>query len=528
MSLQERAVRAFDEASASLDGSAHDPLRAILEDAKASILGPMRVAVAGRIKTGKSTMINALLGEPIVATGPEELTYNVNWFVHDETPGLVVHFKDDRPPEPRPISWLERLANRGGADPELLRSIRHIEVKYPRDILTRLELIDTPGFDSFFDTDSRNALEFLGISADDIDRTTRQHAVGADAVLYLFARSVAATDQNIVADFQGSGIGDFTPVNAIAVLTKTDAYWLPDEPEADPLAVGAAIARRIASEPGVERTFFAVLPLCGLLAAGAATLSARDLESMRDLARVPPDVLLRRLRYADRFATRPYDDLPVSAERRSVLVEHLGQYGIWIACDLLRAASLDLPALRAGLLEHSGLPALQELLLSHFGNRAVLIKTAGAVNRSRVACARAAQQLSDASVSSVAASAAAAAGGRLEAFEVDEHAVAELGLLRALYRHQDRLGLTADEVTELLAVTGEHGRTCAYRLAMDPRSTPDEMLGAAGERARYWSRRSDDFGMPSSTAYAARTLLRSYELISHHLRAAKRHLELDE
>jgi hypothetical protein len=36
MSLQERAVRAFDEASAYLDGSVHDPLRATLGEAKAS------------------------------------------------------------------------------------------------------------------------------------------------------------------------------------------------------------------------------------------------------------------------------------------------------------------------------------------------------------------------------------------------------------------------------------------------------------------------------------------------------------
>jgi hypothetical protein len=389
-----------------------------------------------------------------------------------------------------------------------------------------MQLIDTPGFGSFFDTDSRNALEFLGISADDVDQATRQHAVGADAVLYLFARSLAKTDKDIVIDFQGSGIGDFTPVNAIAVLTKTDAYWSPDDPETDPLAVGAGIASRIASEPSVERLFFAVLPVCGLLAAGASALSASNLECLRNLSRVSQDLLLRRLRFADRFATHPYDDLPVPAEQRSLLVERLGQYGIWIACRLLRNSDHDLPALRAGLLERSGLPELEKLLLSHFGNRAVVIKTAGAVNRSRAACARSVQRLSGVS-SQTAVSGAAAAGGRLEAFEVNEHAVTELALLRALYRHDDRLGLSADEVTELLAVTGEHGRTCADRLAMDPRSTPDEMLSVAGERTRYWRRRIGQFGLPTSTAYAARTLLRSYELISHHLRAAKRHLELD-
>ena len=39
---------------------------------------PMRVAIVGLINAGKSTMMNALLGETVVATGTIEATFNVH------------------------------------------------------------------------------------------------------------------------------------------------------------------------------------------------------------------------------------------------------------------------------------------------------------------------------------------------------------------------------------------------------------------------------------------------------------------
>ncbi len=69
---------------------------------------PMRVAIVGKIKAGKSTMMNALLGEAVVATGSVETTFNVNWLTYG-SPALVVHFKDGRRSEARPIGDLESL-----------------------------------------------------------------------------------------------------------------------------------------------------------------------------------------------------------------------------------------------------------------------------------------------------------------------------------------------------------------------------------------------------------------------------------
>ncbi len=520
MSLLGRADHAFDEALTALSGAPLQQLADSLAAARTALAAPMRVAVIGRVKAGKSTLMNALLGAEVAPTGPDELTYNVNTFMHAPAPALLVHFKDGRPPERHPLGWLRQLVDRTVGDPDMLRSIRHVEVGLPNDMLERLQLIDTPGFGSFFDTDSRNTLEFLGLTADDVDHVTREQAAGADAVAYLFPRGMAAADRDLVADFEGAAIGDFTPVNAIAVLTKVDAYWSAESPDEDPLATGLGITKRIKAEPGVERIFFDLLPVCGLLASGASTLGPADAEALTALALLPPGDLARRLKTARRFVTAPYEDLPVTAEQRAELMRRFGQYGIWLASALIRDG-IAAAELQEQLLRRSGLGAVRDLLLSHYASRAALIKASSAVNRSRAMCSRASQESGG-----PAAIAAAAAAGRLEAFEVDEHAIAELALLRQFYRDDTALGLSAAEADELLTVSGERGGSCFSRLGVDQQTPLPDMLTIAQTRLAYWRRRADQFGLASRTIHAVRQIRRSYELIAYHVETAQQHLEM--
>lgn len=519
MPLLERADRAFDEALKALGGASTRQLAESLASARADLTAPMRVAVIGRVKAGKSTLMNALLGAEVAPTGPEELTYNVNTFVHAPEPTLTVHFRDGQPPQRRPFDWLRQLVDRTAGDPDVLRTIAYVEVGLPNAMLERLQLIDTPGFGSFFDTDSRNTLRFLGLTTDDLDHVTRAQASGADAVAYLFPRGMAAADRDLTAGFEGAAIGDFTPVNAIAVLTKADAYWSAESPGEDPLATGLAITNRIKAEPGVERIFFDVLPVCGLLASGAATLGAADAEALTALAKLPPAELARRMKSARRFATTPYDDIPVPPEQRAGLVSRLDLYGIWLASALIRDGVTAPRELQDELVRRSGLGAVRDLLLSHYASRAALIKVSGAVNRSRALCSRAAQE-------SHGGAAAAAAAGRLEAFEVDEHGVAELVLLRQFYRDEAELGLSPAEGEELLTVCGERGGSCFRRLEADEQTPLPDMVAKAQARVAYWDRRADQFGLASKTLHAARQIRRSYEVIAYHVETAQQHLEM--
>ena len=74
MGLRARAFETFDGALEHAGASRRlEQLRAAIAEARGHLDEPMRVAIVGQIKAGKSTMLNALLGEELVATGTEEL-----------------------------------------------------------------------------------------------------------------------------------------------------------------------------------------------------------------------------------------------------------------------------------------------------------------------------------------------------------------------------------------------------------------------------------------------------------------------
>lgn len=227
---------------------------------------PMRVAIIGVIKAGKSTLMNALLGEKIVATGAVEATFNVNWLKYGETRRLKVYFKDkNRPPEEKSFSELAVLTLRPEKYQKYLLSIKYIEVFYPSSILKNFNLIDTPGLKSVYKEDSEKTQEFLQLHGEELSEITQQEAANADAVLYLFSQGFSTGDAETVQAFQGPLASNATPINAIGVLTKVDIYATNLE-VSDPLEAGKKIASRLSQNSQVSRLLYTIYPICGLLA----------------------------------------------------------------------------------------------------------------------------------------------------------------------------------------------------------------------------------------------------------------------
>ncbi|NJN08160.1 MAG: GTP-binding protein HSR1 [Richelia sp. RM1_1_1] len=477
---------------------------------------PMRVAIVGLIKAGKSTLMNALLGEAVVAVGTVEATFNINWLKYDNLPSLVVHFKDGRSPEPKSFEQLKALTLRAKENQDYLKSIKYIEVGYPNEILKTFNLIDTPGLESFYKDDAQNTLEFLKVHGKELTETTQAEASNADAVMYLFSQTISFTDASIMQAFSGPALGHATPINAIGLLTKVDAYWSDYD---NPMEAGEKIAKRLSEHPQIKSLFYTISPICGLLALGAQTLTPKEFEILQQLAKVPETVLESKLRVKERFTQREYTDIPVSPAQRKLVWDKLGQYGVWLACSYIRSGVNNLQNLNEELLEYSGVSQLRKLIISHFGHRAYLIKLGTALRQIKNTCSQQRHNLQGKERQIVEEIA-----GKFEELEANEHGFAEFKVLRDYY--DKKLDFDENEVQQLLQVTGEYGTSCGQRLGLDEKATVEEMLAIALKQTHYWQQRAADYlGSDRTSIAAAGVLVRSYERILYRVQKAKEYLD---
>lgn len=159
-----------------------DATRARLDEARARLAGPLRLAIAGKVKAGKSTLLNAILGEELAPTDAGECTKIVTWYVEGPSPQVRVH-PHAGPGRIRPWS-----RDTGALDVDLgelaATDVERIEVSWPTSKLRELTILDTPGIAS--------------ISADISAKTQRVLASEdgrvpvADAVLYLMRHTHAS------------------------------------------------------------------------------------------------------------------------------------------------------------------------------------------------------------------------------------------------------------------------------------------------------------------------------------------------
>jgi Dynamin family len=537
------------------------PLAADLRAARERLGQPMRLAVVGQIKRGKSTLVNALLGEEVAFTGQLELTFTVNEFRYGDDRSVFVINKDGTSRGPLPPSALEGLTVRDPARADQLRKIRKVEFTMSNPLLRTFRLVDTPGLGSVHGADAENTTEFLGISsafgsgpgsgtasavngdaqvgatlaamgrsARDVHDDSVREIDGADAVLYLFSRALHEGDYGAVADFLGPVHGSVTPLRAFAVLSRCDQYWppdrdLPDHPDPltyDPMAAAARIAEGYLARPDIRRLFFTVVPVAGLVGIGAQALTQDELGWLQDLAKVEPPVLMRRLRDAGRFATAAeLAGIALPAELRRQLVKRLSVWGIHLACCYLRAG-LGEAEVRDRLITASGVARLRELITGHFGNRSSIIKfdhgirdITAAVARLRLGVQRSGGEVPE-TVSVIA--------GQIEQLRVSEHGSHELAALSGYY--SGKLSLAATEIADLLTVTGENGTTCAARLGLPETASVAELAATAAQRVAKWARREQDPTLDRATLRAAHTIRLSYDRIAHRVGQARRLLEM--
>jgi len=522
MDLYERGAAAFASASAITRpdpalAAAHGEIAAHRE----RWLRPMSVALVGRVSSGKSTIVNALLAEECAPTGIGELTRNVSWLRHGAEPGLRVHFTDGRPAERRDRADLEELAARAGESDEsrrYLAAIAYLEVTEPNERLRSFDLIDTPGTDAVGDpAHVGKTRAVLGRGGDRMRADTLSFAARADALVLVFARTLHEADIELLADFTRSGVGTANPITAVGALTKVELHWPRLGP--DPMAVGRRDAERLMANASVRRVLFDLRPLAGKVASAAGVLTDQDFEDVQLLGKLPADLLRKRLAAGDRFKHEPYPDLPVAAPRRAALFDRFGAYGVHLAAQLANAEAKSPAELRLLLAERSGLTELRRLLADHFARRADVIKLRRAID---AAAALPAQLV-----------------GTLTARELDRvrRAVAELTSLdrEPVFRELavvrrwllGELGFTGEEGAELLRVAGEQGPSLAARLGRSPDAPLAELAAVAAARHEHWSGAAIDPRYAGADHGACQVMLSAYDRIGFEIDRARHGRERD-
>jgi GTPase SAR1 family protein len=359
--FRDRAANLLDQIlSITREAPGLQGMHAWADDASEGLEGPMRVAIMGQIKKGKSTLVNALLAEHIVPTGTLETSFNVNELYWATNPSLKVHYKDGRPAEDKPPNELEALTVRDEVNLALLRQIDRIEIGHPNDLLRTFHLIDTPGLNSVYQHDEENALRMIGRTREEIDEISTAHLAQADAIVFMFSRGLAAKSGQLLSELHGPVTNSASPLRAVGVLSKCDDYWLSEAQPglrradtSDPLAIGQSICDRYLAEPRIARLFYAIVPICGILASGAADLTADDIEHLAILAEMAPELRIRELGDINEFASSEESGTGLPPPVRRRLVSLLGGYGVSVACDLVGAGSDD-HQLRDGLVAASG------------------------------------------------------------------------------------------------------------------------------------------------------------------------------
>lgn len=327
---------------------------------RARLDGPLRLAIAGRVKAGKSTLLNALVGENLAPTDAGECTRIVTWYSYGHAPRVRLH-PVDGPPVDRPFHRDDGALDidLGGLAPE---QVDHLEVHWPTRRLQGLTLVDTPGIAS--------------ISTEVSERTHRaltgdvgQVAV-ADAVLYLL-RHAHASDMNFMEAFRDRQVTEGTPVNTVGALSRADEIG---SCRLDAMEVAARVAARYAGDPRVRRLCPTVVPVNGLLGHAAATLREAEYASLAAIAREPQEDVARLLLTADRFGRNEAPHTPGPAQRQHLL-QRFGLFGVRVGVQLIatgRATSAS--ELAEGLLQHSGLHELRSLLTVQFTERGRLLR----------------------------------------------------------------------------------------------------------------------------------------------------------
>lgn len=249
---------------------------------------PFNVAVFGRMKAGKSTLINAMVGRRLAITGVNESTATINRLTYGSGAEQLNTFKvhwNELSPETFPLENLS--TDWSGKTPEVLeriRQVKYLELFADAEWLRDVQVTDTPGTDSTVAGHAEIAQQFI-------------NGKEADALIYVFNPTARETDEKDLQSFRNCCLSGSTPNNSVAVMHKWDEiYWNNDGDWTDIQDKAALLYSQM------DNLVAAVVPVSGPLALTAQLATPDFWQELLDvLAAFPEESYLKSALIMDRM-----------------------------------------------------------------------------------------------------------------------------------------------------------------------------------------------------------------------------------
>ncbi|WNV82118.1 GTPase domain-containing protein [Umezawaea sp. Da 62-37] len=301
---------------------------------------PVRIAVAGSQRIGKSTVVNALIGEEFTAGG------GFTWY-RDGVRARATAFTPSGPQEVPVV----RRDGRPHVEIGMWDQVDRLIVDWPTRSLRDATIIDTPA-----------------------TATSDQVYREADAVLYLM-RHLQDVDLRYLQAAHENPIARASPINTVVLLAKADEIGAG---RIDALSSTKQIARRYRREARVEPLCQNVIAVAGLIAVAARTMKPDEFTALTALAALPRTELEDHLLSADRFVG---NDFPVALTPsvRQGLLERYGIFGVRLTATLIRQGFDTQVKLVTQLVQRSGLGELRDSIAQYFTDRREVLKARSAL-----------------------------------------------------------------------------------------------------------------------------------------------------
>lgn len=352
--------------------------RAALCDAVARVAqGHARVLVLGEAKRGKSTLVNALFGAPLLPTGALPLTSVTTVVAVGPATRAEVRYRDGERAEIELSAVAELVSERGNPGNE--RGVDRVLVTAPCNFLpSGTEVVDTPGTGSVNianTEEARRALSTLDVAvlvvAADPPVSVAELELVADAMTTASRAVVVINKADLLGGDELAEVVDFTarvvaqrlgqpvpvfPLSALAARRRSDGFdlfagWLTSELESHGSALAlASTARALRREASVLRDALRVQEelLRRRGEHGAATIAALSeiLDRAGDRARAAVDHLhgeAQRLRALldEAHENAVADALAASARILTELSERHGDGSLEDLADSVRSTVAD-------------------------------------------------------------------------------------------------------------------------------------------------------------------------------------------